>query len=303
MAIRQIMITSLMVFPVWVGMMGGAMAEITGMAEARDALQARVDSFHPLTDENLFALEQPFADILRARPGQDLASARDALEGAGFSWQRLNSGFLLLTDQKGTGLGHYLFRPGAGDGVMIQAPHQFYDRHTGQLAIDLFLESGASVLALNSAHRRLAVTDRTGNADIAHLDGTVFEPLTRAFALNQSDGVVLQLHGFSAEKRKSTAGREADIIVSSGQRWLQPVAERFASCLARVDRWQVRRYPVDVGELGGTTNTQGALLRRLGNNRFVHLELSRSLRDWLVSDDAELKTFSACFRAMTSDLS
>ncbi len=81
------------------------MAEITGMAEARDALQARVDSFHPLTDENLFALEQPFADILRARPGQDLASARDALEGAGFSWQRLNSGFLLLTDQKGTGLG------------------------------------------------------------------------------------------------------------------------------------------------------------------------------------------------------
>ncbi|MEO9702212.1 hypothetical protein [Marinobacter alexandrii] len=295
MAIKKAVFHSLMAMPLCLCMASGVSAEETErLVEAREALQSKVDSFDLLTNEQLLTLEKQFADLIHADSKTDLTKVRQTLEQAGFEWQWLEEGLVMLTDRHSKGLGHYLFRLDSDLELMLQAPHQFYDRHTGQLAIDLFLESKARVLALNSAHRRLKINDRTGNADMAHLEGTAFGSLTRAFGLSRAGGVVVQLHGFAAGKRTSEAGRDADIIVSSGQRWLQPVAERFSACLSEVGRWNVLRFPVDVGELGGTTNTQGVALRHLGNNRFVHLELSRDLREKLIGDSVDFNALNAC---------
>jgi hypothetical protein len=304
MAIKNAVLNSLMVLPLCLGLASGASTARTAdlASEARGALQSKADRFYLLTDEQLLTLETPFAELLRAGSDTDLTDVRQSLEQAGFAWQWLDDSLLMLTDRKGTGLGHYLFRVDVGGGnLMLQAPHQFYDRHTGRLAIDLFLQSDARVLALNSAHRRLNISDRSGTADIAHLERTALNALTRAFGLNNPDGVVVQLHGFAAGKRTSEAGRRADVIVSSGQRWLQPQADRLAECFAATGRWQVRRYPLDIGELGGTTNTQGAALRRLGSSRFVHLELSRDLRERLIADAADFNALSACLPALSGD--
>ncbi|WP_375171786.1 hypothetical protein [Marinobacter sp.] len=266
--------------------------------DLRDALQRKSDRYLVLDAEVLLDLEAQFRTLLSRDDDRDLDSVRHQLEQVGFGWHQLDDGVLLLTDANERGLGHYLFRLTSDSPLMVQAPHQFFDRHSGELALNLFLAGRGSVLALNSAHRRTPIRHRSGKADLAHLEGTVFDALTRAFSQTRPDAAVVQLHGFAAGKRKSPEGRRADLIVSSGQRWLQPQAAEFAACFAESGRWQVLRYPVDVGELGGTTNVQGALLRRLGNNRFVHLELSRPLRDRLRVDRAEFDRFSGCVQAL-----
>ncbi|MCD1631934.1 hypothetical protein [Marinobacter shengliensis] len=302
MAIKTALLKSMVVLPLCLGLMSTvSAAPLAPGSDARDRLETRVNQFHLLDDQALLTLESGFATLLRAQSEQELADARKSLKQVGFEWQMLDEDLVMLADTQGVGLGHYVFRINTLSDLMLQAPHQFFDRFTGQLSIDLFARSNARVLALNSAHRRLDIRDRSGNADIAHLERTALSALTRAFGLAKPTGVVVQLHGFAEGKRRSEAGRTADIIISSGQRWLQPVADRMATCLTNIGLGQVRRYPLDVGELGGTTNTQGAALRRLGNNRFVHLELSRALRERLLASDTDLNALGNCLPESNGD--
>jgi hypothetical protein len=46
----------------------------------------------------------------------------------------------------------------------------------------------------------------------------------------------------------------------------------------------VRLYPVEVSELGATTNQQARLIREYGTGRFLHLEMGAELRRQLVAN-------------------
>ncbi|MDC0662936.1 hypothetical protein [Marinobacter sp. SS21] len=294
MAIKPIPLLALLL-GLWITPVGATSLDVETIATS---LRQPAQHYRPLSASQLAQLEQGFDALLRADADSDTAAVRQSLEALGLRWHALDDGVLLLSDAEGNGIGHYLIRRNASSSLLLQAPHQFYDRHTGELAIELFRNGDMAVLALNSAHRRTAIDGRSGHADIAHLNDTPFAALTRAFVRHHPQGSVVQLHGFAADKRTSAAGRSADIIVSSGQRWLLPAAQEVASCLMENGPWQVRRYPLEVGELGGTTNTQGALLRQLGHGRFVHLELAREVRERLRSDPQTRSLFNTCLHRL-----
>ena len=47
----------------------------------------------------------------------------------------------------------------------------------------------------------------------------------------------------------------------------------------------VLAYPQDIKQLGATTNVQGLALHNAGHCRFLHLELTKELRDRLTRDE------------------
>jgi hypothetical protein len=115
--------------------------------------------------------------------------------------------------------------------------------------------------------------------DLAHTRGHYLDAFTRAFVQARPHGVVIQLHGFLQRKRKTAAASSADLIISSGTRypqaWIQETASEFQDSFGH---GVTRLYPREVLELGGTTNTQGTIMRASESGRFIHLEMSQALR-------------------------
>jgi hypothetical protein len=176
------------------------------------------------------------------------------------------------------GRGWYLIRPHHAAPVALQAPHAKNDLHTGRIALQLFLSGNARVLA--------AATISRHEADMAHLDNTFIQALTLAFAESYPTGRVVQLHGFSAAKHPKA---RADMIVSAGTPSPQPWLALVDQTLTRTTALAVRSYPEEIQELGGTLNAQGRALRRVGETEFLHVELSKALRERLLTDEALLR--------------
>ena len=137
-------------------------------------------------------------------------------------------------------------------------------------------------------------TVRRSGGDLAHLPASYLQAFTRAFAATHRRGLLVQLHGFETSKRTSEAGAAADMIVSNGTRepplWLLAVARGFRDGVAR----KVKVYPNDIKELGGTTNAQANLLRDLGHDGFLHVDMSQGLRKQLRDDQSLREVFLKC---------
>ncbi len=199
-----------------------------------------------------------------------------------------------VTDVEGRGF--YLIRDRrvADAPVFLQAPHRFKDLDTGAIAAALAVTGAFRMSAWNTVPR-WAPNDRSDRrADLAHRDVSHFNAATAAFAAAHPDGVVVQLHGFAVGKRRTSAGRSADVIVSSGRRSLSGPAEHVRDCLRSRLSVVVRGYGDDVHELGATTNRNAAMLRAQGFKRFVHVELARALRRSLLEDAAQRARLRQC---------
>jgi hypothetical protein len=200
-------------------------------------------------------------------------------------WERLGFGFIeLATDGKPLwlvseppgqefGRGWYLFRTDRESALALEAPHARNDVHTGVLALRMFLAGNARVLAASTITRRIA--------DMAHLDNTFFQALTLAFAEVCPTGLVVQLHGFESANHNNSG---ADVIASAGTRtpeaWLGDAARRLKEATSLT----VLAYPQDTKQLGATLNAQGQALHKTKQCRFLHLEMTKDLRDRLVRD-------------------
>lgn len=182
--------------------------------------------------------------------------------------------------------------PIATESLLFEAPHVGHDYHTDTIALNLFRESLASACALNTVPRT--------QADLAHLHETYFQAFTRAFARVHPRGLLVQLHGFTTKKRKTEAGRTAEMIVSHGS---QPMPTWMTAIVIDMKRQfgpdVVKLYPSDVRELGATTNTQAAMLRGLGFDGFLHVEMSYPLRKRLCSDVELRGNLVACVDEFT----
>jgi hypothetical protein len=108
------------------------------------------------------------------------------------------------------------------------------------------------------------------------------------------DGQLLQLHGFTADKRKTPAGRQADMILSSGTRFPSFSLIQIRACLQEHLAGNIFLFPYDVEELGGTLNVIGDLMRSLGHPGFVHVEMGKPLRDLLRTDQTARKIVIRC---------
>ncbi|TNE71782.1 MAG: hypothetical protein EP339_14310 [Gammaproteobacteria bacterium] len=246
------------------------------------------------TPEQVSALESMFAGWLNPESSQR-GGAADRSLALGFDVQTNDAGTAFLADNKNRGWGYYRFRSAPANSLVIQAPHQFFDRHTGAIARSLFEQAEVKALALNSTHRYSDRREGTAPSDLSHIPFSPFNALTRAIALSMPDAHIVQLHGYSADKRKTSAARNSDIIISSGPSAPQPRMLELADCLEASTPWQVKRFPGQVSELGGTRNFQGRLVHALGMPIFTHLELSRDVRDSLISDPQTLSRFARCF--------
>lgn len=200
----------------------------------------------------------------------------------------MNEQLWLLSESAGNeaGRGWFLFRTDSRSSLALQAPHARNDVHTGVIALRLFLAGRARVLAASTITRH--------RADMAHLDDTFFQAFTLAFARACPTGMVVQLHGFDAPNRPEL---EAEIIASAGTRspepWLADVVQR----LNKLTALPALAYPQDTRQLGGTLNAQSRALRQSRDCRFLHLEMSRELRERLTNDAALRRTILDCVTA------
>ena len=192
------------------------------------------------------------------------------------------------------GRGVYWLREGGSNQLAITAPHRGADRHTGTLAAALFEETGARAAAWNSAPRR--PTAKCSHAiDLAREKDHVFSAFALAFARKVPSGLIVQLHGFEAERRYSNKAQEAAIILSNGTDTPSDRVLDIADCLSLAFAPQpVLVYPGDTGELGALSNAQGQLLNAAGFGGFVHIEIAANLRSALVEDEALRAKFASC---------
>ncbi len=201
------------------------------------------------------------------------------------------------------GGGVYVFKCGTPGPLIVQTPHSFYDEGTLGIGLVLAAHPSARALFVNTVHRYGGAppprkggdeSDGAGKADLAHQAAAHFQCFTEALA--SPTAVVLQVHGFA-----SVSGLpEAQVVLSDGSEKPPPPLDSLAG---RVKTWlkgksHVLVYPRDVRRLGATTNVQGKLVREKGG-RFVHVELSRTLRDRLISDAAALGEFAEVLASAT----
>jgi len=272
-------------------------AEGTEQETGQPGWSVRHENYQAPDMNTLRTLETVFSDFLDITAGPQVTVPTF---GNGFTLLRSDSGIYLLSDGEKRGWGHFLLAPRRSSTLLLQAPHQFHDLRTGQIAVALFERGVGKALALNSTHRYRFGKD-TPRADWAHHPLSPLNAFTRAFLAHYRQGTVVQLHGYAEKKRDSSVARQSDVILSSGQRWPQPGMLKLAQCLTDNTDWQILRYPLDVGELGGTTNVQGRLMASLGNLRFIHLELSANLRQTLIADSTTINPLVQCLAGLTSE--
>lgn len=252
------------------------------------------------------AQETEARDIFtRLMAGDHSPDLRADLAAAGFDLQTRQAGgadWTAIAERAdaATGKGAYLVRED-GTPVLLQVPHRFKDLHTGTIVALIMDEHPILAAAWNTVPRWYDKDGRRVDADLAHAAHSQFAAFGLAFAAAYPRGRIVQLHGFSHDKRVSDVGRTAGFIVSSGSRTPSRAASNLARCLRDAFSDEpTLLYPLQVRELGGTTNTVGQALRAAGFNGFVHLEMSRKMRNHLLVDAGARAQLAGCLTAEES---
>ena len=242
-----------------------------------------------------------------AAPGEladQAASAGYVVEG----WEVDGRRYLAAIEAEGRrfGGGAYVVRVGAAAGrpVILQAPHAFHDLGTERIALDLLFagRTWPRALFVNTVHRYLGpdgqrLRQSASPADPCHSPRHLFAVATAA-ALDVLPGAeVVQLHGFGEDSEDTAVTVQPQAIVSGGRAALatprsQVVAERLRGALGV----EVALFPTDIGRLGGTTNVQARAILARGAAEFVHIEMSRALREQLRRDPAARERFAAALQ-------
>lgn len=184
------------------------------------------------------------------------------------------------------GRGFFAINTQVKNNRLLQAPHSDTDLNTGKIVSSLFLTGGFKAAQWNTVRREIS--------DMAHTTDTYWQTFTKVFAEQYPDGKIIQLHGYEQTSRATDAALGTDIIVSAGHKSPPLWVQQTAACLKKSLSQIVALYPIDVQELGGTTNVQGQLLQSLGHQGFLHIEMTKVTRQALV-DDANLRNrFMSC---------
>lgn len=200
-------------------------------------------------------------------------------------------------DDKKRGRGFFIFRLDDYREFAIQIPHAFADIHTREIGLRLFLDARANAVVFNTVAREYTSDkDQKKEADMAHIKESYFIAFARAFARTHQSGYMVQLHGFSKQKRITHSARQSDMIISSGKSTVSHITMEIYRCLKDSTNLKVSLYPYDVKELGGKTNSTGIILNRMGYNGFVHIEMSMVLRNLLMNNEQTFKKLERCIQ-------
>lgn len=236
------------------------------------------------------------AEALFLRLAKGAAPADVAAEAQSLSLEIESVGTLLIireADHAREGRGFFVLSRDARPDILL-VPHAFKDEMTREIGLHLFSEGRFSAAAWNTVPRHYNRQGQRVDADMAHLDVTWFNAFTRAMARAWPSGQTLQIHGFAQDKRKNAAGANADLILSNGTRTPGPLFLQRQQCLAAKLGRTVQLYSNTFRELGGTSNAQLAILTRLNYRGFIHMEMSRPLREALRKAPADRAAVLDC---------
>lgn len=192
------------------------------------------------------------------------------------------------------GRGFYLFRINSNSVTVLQAPHSFKDLRTREITFDLMFQSDYAAAAWNTVPRDYVENGVTVDADLANLEQTFYIAFSRAFAQYATQGNVVQLHGYAVEKRTTPEGKSSEMILSSGTSIPTVTLMQTADCMKRNVSAKSLVYPLEIIELGATTNTVGAAMRELGHDGFMHIEINRDVRERLLTETKLQHNFDRC---------
>ncbi len=248
-------------------------------------------------DQREIAQAEALFSLTLQNPG-DHKLAKDWL-GIGFDLLQISEPggtFAVLREQdaRREGRGFYVIRLGKSDKTLLQAPHSFKDEHTREIVLNMMLQSRISAAVWNTVPRYYEENGMKIDADMAHLNQTYFLAFSRAFGKLNKDGHIIQIHGFSQGKRKSGAGGQADMVISSGTSYPTEALLKMASCLKRKLTPNALVYPTEVRELGGTTNSIGEALQQMGHAGFMHIEMSAPIRQQALKNPDLTTRFLGC---------
>jgi len=258
--------------------------------------ESRGGSYEQPKAEEMKKAEELFGYLFR---GELTNNAQREWDKLNFKVVRMKEGgeeFILLEEKEGhkSGRGFYLFRLSNYKKLAIQSPHSVEDLYTGEITMEMALEGGLVSAAWNTVPRNSIHDEKNEGSDLAHLKESYFTAYARAFARSFPSGSLIQLHGFVKEERRSKTGSEPDIIVSSGSKVPGRLAEQVDKCLKHDVSDTVNLYPVEINELGGSTNATGIALRKMGYNNFIHIEMSKPIRMLLKNDKKVRTSFREC---------
>lgn len=220
--------------------------------------------------------------------------------------------------RRGGGI-YFLRRGPLGRERIVQVPHSFFDVGTLEIGLAIAEATSARALFVNTVHRYqgrpprphhhdpLELEDERPHpedapADLAHQDQTFFQTFTRVAAETLPRLQVIQVHGF-ADTSLPECPRALVVvspgIASGGAKEAARVAERLAALLGSE---RVLLHPRDTQRLGGTANAQGRALAAVEGASFLHLELSRTLRETLLRDDHLRRAFTDAVAGQKEDV-
>lgn len=249
-------------------------------------------------------LEQTRSDAYRAPTAAEADAWRAAfrallgagetapLEVLGMTVAATSGAVIVREGAERSGRGLHALRIGATEPLLVQAPHQFADLHTGAILAALFDAGLVPAAAFNTVHRYSDVGDK---ADLTHAGTSVLRAASLAFADVHPGARIVQLHGYATEKREGAA-RASDAILSAGIPGSGDDVPAVAACLAEALGLTVLVYGRDTTELGATRNVVGQAVRPAGA-RFIHIEMNLPLRERLRADAGARAAFAACLRA------
>jgi hypothetical protein len=217
-------------------------------------------------------------------PQTQVQRARRRLADVGMKLHEIElGGRRVIVVQEGEevfGAGMLALRCGAAVPIVWQAPHPFFDRHSGDIILRWFTDGKSRAAMWATVHRYRATADELQAADIHPADvtrepGSLFHAMTVALARADNKLRFIQVHGYA----DSTEPRYRAIL-STGDRShpLSALGERMNSLVGPVGIYGVH----DV-RLAGTRNVQGRALADVPG-RFIHVELSATTRDAILDD-------------------
>ena len=187
------------------------------------------------------------------------------------------------------GGGAYVFRRRALSPVVVEVPHSFSDLKTFAIGLELYLRLSAKALLVSGTQRRTGCAEEAQFclSDVAHARTSAFHAVHRALIEGHPDRLVVAVHGFAERK-----GDPLVVLSASKSRLaLSGLAARLAQVLSAYSLRPVATFPDEIDRLGGTTGTQ-AKHTASASARFMHLELSRDLREALVKSPALMSAFA-----------
>ena len=194
----------------------------------------------------------------------------------------------ITANDKQVGAGEVKFKA-SGKQCVAYAPHRFYDTHTYRIALALF--EHCQVFLANTVHRN--TLDLKGQkTDLGKYRYSTTNAFIDVYSQTVDTFTIYQIHGFDAAKRRTKDARNADVIISRGNKYPDNKIKQISQCLVQKLHLNSVIYPIEVKELGGTKNILNTVAPR--NSDFFHIELSNVLRARLIKQPTLMSQFNTC---------